>query len=155
MKRMYWIFVIVIVLAIVLVSVWWIRGKNALMEQHELRVGNRTYIVEIADTIPLRTQGLSGRDKLEEGHGMLFVFGSLGEHPFWMKDMKFPLDFVWINGDRVVGTTERVPAPAPSSSILSLPNYHPPEPIDKMLEINAGEVAKWGIQVGDKVEIGN
>ena len=153
MKRMYWFFIVIVIVAVI-VGVWWFRGKNAPMRQGELRVGSNTYKVEIADTIPLRTQGLSGREKLEAGSGVFFIFSAPGKHPFWMKDMHFPLDFVWINGDTVVGTTENVVPSVPSeSSLFSLPLYYSPEPADKVLELNAGEVEKGKIKIGDRVEL--
>lgn len=146
--------IILILIIVVAAGVWWFRGKNVPMRQGELRVGSAAYTVEIADTIPLRSQGLSDRERLEEGHGMLFVFNKPGKHPFWMKGMHFPLDFVWINGDKVVGTTENVSSSVPEeSSLFSLPIYYSPEPEDKVLEINAGEVEKWKIKIGDKVKI--
>ena len=148
---MNWI-VIVIVIVIVGLFTWWWRGKNALMRTAALAVGAHTFTVEVADTIPLRAQGLSGREKLEENHGMLFLFTTAGRHPFWMKGMKFALDFVWMYGDKVVGTTENVPPP--KGSLFSLPIYYPPEEVDMVLEVNAGTVARLGIHEGDVVEWG-
>ncbi len=152
MKRMYWI-LFLIVIVIIGVSVWWWRGTHAPMRTADLSIRGHHYAVEIADTIPLRTQGLSDRPSLETNKGMLFIFPSAQGTPFWMKDMHFSLDFVWINGNMVVGTTVNVPSPGPKTSLLSLPLYYPPSSVDKVLEINAGEVAKWGIQAGDTVEI--
>ncbi len=120
------------------------------MRTATLVVGAHSFAVEVADTFPLRAQGLSGRENLEENHGMLFLFNTAGNHPFWMKDMKFALDFVWINGNKVVGTKENV---SPKGSMLSLPIYYPPEEVDMVLELAAGTVARLGVKVGDGVGV--
>src|SRR5882672_5260542 len=53
-----------------------------------------------ADTDALRTLGLSGHSPLAADEGMLFIFPAPGEYGFWMKDMLFPLDLVWIAADK-------------------------------------------------------
>lgn len=52
---------------------------------------------EIAATPENRTKGLSGRPSLKENEGMLFVFDKPGFYSFWMKDMNFPIDIIWIS----------------------------------------------------------
>ena len=119
----------------------------------QFRVGAHSFDVEIASTAPARAQGLSGRDGLPENGGMLFVFPSAGKYGFWMKDMKFVLDLVWIHGDHVVGVTENV-LPESGRTIFTLTSYYPPEPVERVLEIPAGAVKRYGIAVGDNVRIG-
>ena len=121
---------------------------NANLHIKSLKIGDATFSVEVANTTTTRMRGLSGRNPLKDGEGMLFVFDKPGNYSFWMKDMKFALDFVWIRGDRVVGITENVPPPAPNTSLFSLKNYYPPEDVDKVLELNAGEVKRYGVQAG-------
>ncbi|MBU2052024.1 DUF192 domain-containing protein, partial [Patescibacteria group bacterium] len=86
----------------------------------------------------------SGRQQLAANAGMLFEFNQTGHHPFWMKGMNFPLDFIWISGDEVVAVTEAVP--------VTQMEIKPPQPIDKVLEVNSGFVARYKIKVGDKLE---
>ncbi|MCR4327997.1 MAG: DUF192 domain-containing protein [Patescibacteria group bacterium] len=149
-KQMQWLPIFIFIVAVG-ISIWWWRGKHAPANVAMLAMGSHQIFVEVADTIPLRAQGLSGRDGLQDGHGMLFVYKDAGNYPFWMKDMKFPLDFVWIRENKVVGVTDNVPIP--KGSILSLPVYYPPENIDAMLEIRAGVAAELGIRTGDMVEL--
>jgi uncharacterized membrane protein (UPF0127 family) len=81
--------------------------------------------------------------------GMLFVFSTSQVRTFWMKDMNFPLDFIWINQNQVVKIDENVPAPInkldPPQVILS------DKPVNQVLEVNAGFVSKNHISIGDKV----
>ncbi|MEA2020303.1 MAG: DUF192 domain-containing protein [Patescibacteria group bacterium] len=115
-----------------------------------LRVGNATFEVEIADNPLLTAKGLSGRDVLSEGHGMLFVFSHPRHYPFWMKAMKFPLDFIWIRNKTVVGIDPNVPV---RYGVSSFKTVIPREPVDMVLEINAGEAKKVGIQKGDEIKL--
>lgn len=112
-------------------------------ENKGLMVGKARVKVEVRESQAGRQEGLSGRNSLGEDEGMLFVFEEPGYHKFWMKGMKFDLDFVWINKDQVVEITERVAAPTVLTPVF---------PIDKVLEVNSGWVEKNGVKVGDKVE---
>jgi uncharacterized membrane protein (UPF0127 family) len=71
-------------------------------------------------------------------------------YPFWMKDMKFPIDIIWISGKTIAGFAESV-NPEPEKTIFSLTSYSPPQPVDTVLEINAGLVKQYGFQIGDQV----
>lgn len=120
------------------------------MAQTEIRIGALAIQAEIARTPEERGQGLSGRPSLPQNAGLLFVFSEERTPSFWMLDMRFPLDFIWISADqRVVDLTENVPPPDPGES--DLPRYAPGQPILYVLEVNAGVVQEAGIQVGDTV----
>jgi uncharacterized protein len=116
-----------------------------------LQVGMQQLLVQIADTDFARGQGLSGRERLADNLGMLFDFRNTSQtHPgFWMKEMKFNLDIIWINKGKIIGITPEVPAPKAAAD--SLPNYYPPSPVDMVLEVNAGWSAAHNIKVGDEV----
>jgi uncharacterized membrane protein (UPF0127 family) len=85
---------------------------------------------------------------------MFFTFATGSVQSFWMKDMNFPLDMIWISGNTVVGFAQNVSAPAPGMALWKLPIYASPGNTDKVLEVNAGTVAKYNIRVGDAVTIG-
>ena len=110
------------------------------------KVGSAVFQVEIADTIEKHATGLSGRNELEKGRGMLFVFDQPIIPGFWMKGMKFPLDIVWISNGEVIGLEENLPP----DHTLSPATYSPPKPVDMVLEINAGASEESKINVGDK-----
>ena len=110
------------------------------------KVGSAVFQVEIADTIEKHATGLSGRNELEKGRGMLFVFDQPIIPGFWMKGMKFPLDIVWISNGKVIGLEENLPP----DHTLSPATYSPPKPVDMVLEINAGASEESKINVGDK-----
>ena len=113
-------------------------------------VGDVEFEVEIVHTPAERATGLSGRDSLRPMTGMLFVFESGTASAFWMKDMRFPLDFVWIGEEcEVVDTTLNVPhPPAPDSPLQTFESV---SPAAYTFEVNAGELEALGIQKGDPV----
>lgn len=110
-----------------------------------------TFDVEMATTMVEQSCGLSGRTGLGDNEGMLFVFGTPNTQTFWMKDMQFALDMIWISDNKVVGMTQNIPPPAPGTPLWRLNLYGSPPFVDKVLEVNAGAAAKDNIQVGDIV----
>jgi uncharacterized membrane protein (UPF0127 family) len=114
-------------------------------------VGEHTFTVTVADDPDEREAGLSKKTSLPEDQGMLFVFEKPGNYPFWMKEMQFPLDIIFITDDKVVTIYPNVQPPETESA--SLPLYRPTAPADKVLEINAGLAEQYGIKQGDTVQV--
>jgi uncharacterized membrane protein (UPF0127 family) len=109
---------------------------------------------EVADTAASREQGLSGRKGLSDDEGMLFVFDTPGRYGFWMKDMLFSIDMVWINQDGVVVHLERNVSPDtyfkfnPPATFINGPEAK------YVLELASGASEKYGVYLGTKVKIG-
>ncbi|KKQ76000.1 MAG: hypothetical protein US97_C0027G0004 [Microgenomates group bacterium GW2011_GWF1_38_5] len=119
----------------------------------EIQIGDRTVTAELANTDSLRQKGLSFRENLEADSGMLFIFEKPQTPFFWMKDMNFPLDIIWINENTIIDIDENVPFPEKNTPLNQLPKYTPKEQINYVLEINAGYTDKYGIEAGDVVII--
>lgn len=113
--------------------------------------GGETVVLEVADGAGERTSGLSGRDGLAEGAGMLFVWDEEAAHTLWMKDMRFALDFVWLDVGRRVVQVDRDVQPQPGASDGDLVRYSPPTPVKYAIEVTAGEAARLGVAVGDVI----
>lgn len=107
---------------------------------------------ELVNTDVSRTLGLSGREEIG-ADGMLFVFPKPQIYRFWMKDMKFDLDMIWIENGKVVDITQNVPAPTAQQTESTLPTYSPSQPVTMILEVPAGSVKNWNLQVGDSFEV--
>lgn len=101
-----------------------------------------TYRAEIADTYRTRALGLGGRESLCPTCAMLFLFREPENLAFWMKDMRFPLDIVWLLDDKVVFIERSVSAESDEV-------YRSDTPANRVLEVNAG-VAQ-NLHVGDIV----
>lgn len=121
-------------------------GTKALINGHTIRLS-------LAITGTEKEKGLGYRDSLPSDAGMLFVYQHKDRYGFWMKGMRFPLDFIWIDGTKVVGLSQNIPAPANESS--EPVSVAPKEPVDKVLEVNAGVIESLGIRVGDPVRFTN
>lgn len=106
-------------------------------------------MAEVADTQLLRQQGLSNRPALAESEGMLFLFEEPQEYTFWMKEMEFPIDIVWLRDGEVVDVNANVQV----DTTLPLAEYAPNEPVNQVLEVTAGFADRHGIRVGDRLDI--
>ncbi len=118
-----------------------------------VRIGNADVIAEIVATSADRARGLSGRDALVEGAGMLFVFPQSGVYSFWMKNMKFPIDIIWIEDGRVVDIVERAQAFPAGTPDTFLPVYRPDASARFVLEVPAGFAARHGIIIGAPIQV--
>lgn len=121
-------------------------------ELFSLSIAGALVQVELADTPAQRAKGLSGRAALPENQGLLFVFEKPGLYSFWMKGMRFALDIAWINkAGRIVEVSQNVPAPLADARLVS---YGPSEPVQYVLELNAGWLEKNNVKVGARVDFG-
>ncbi len=117
-----------------------------------VRVGQNWLWVELVNQPDSITQGLSGRTSIGSD-GMLFVFNTHAYTPtFWMKDMLFGLDLVWINENKIVDISANVVPPAPGTPDQLLRTYRPNQPADLVLEVPAGTAATAGWYPGSPFE---
>ena len=105
--------------------------------------------VEVADTVEKRSLRLGKRSGLENGWGMLFVFEKRKQHGFWMKDMQFPLDIIWLDNHRIVHILRNV-QPAKSGIIPLV--MTPPVSGNFVLEIDSGRADELKLQVGQRLK---
>jgi len=117
-----------------------------------LQINDKSIKVEVADTQAKRSKGLAVRQSLAEDEGMLFIFDKVDKHPFWMKGLSFSLDFVWIKDEKIVDILENIPPPREGQKDSELPIYSAKEPINKVLELNAGTVKAMDIKIGDSIK---
>lgn len=111
-------------------------------------INDQAIQVSVADDQAERKQGLSGVTRLNRNEGKLFIFETSDYYGFWMKDMLFPIDILWIDEDlRIVHIEENV---LPSSFPAS---YNSAVPARFVLELNAFFVDTYKIQLGDRVTI--
>ncbi len=119
------------------------------MDWRNIKVSGAALKVELALTTEQQTKGLSGRESLAPGTGMLFKFAQADKYNFWMKDMKFALDFIWVREGKVIQLNADVPPPLkdfPRPEVLPAS-----EPVDAVIEVPAGWIKDKGIKIGDKV----
>lgn len=156
------ILVIIIVVSIVLAAVgftvyrFWpkkneeVKVESPKIEYSQIKIGSAEIKAEVVDNESTRMKGLSGREGLAGGEGMLFVFEKSDIYPFWMKDMKFAIDIIWIKDNRIVDIVESAEPPSTAQKIM---NYTPRAESDLVLETNAGFCEENNVKIGDEVQV--
>jgi len=112
-----------------------------------VRLAGQVVEVDVVATPDEQAKGLSGRSGLMEGYGMLFLFEKPDFYGFWMKDMLFSIDIIWIDKDKKVVHMEKSVSPE------TYPKSFVPSALAKyVLEVPAGFSEKFKVKVGDVVE---
>jgi len=110
-----------------------------------------TIQVKIADEPKEHQTGLADFSSLPLGEGMLFVFDKSASYVFWMKNVEFAIDIIWIDENKkIVDIASNVP-PEPDKGEKELTRYKPKSDAKYVLEINAGISALHNLQIGDQV----
>lgn len=123
-------------------------GCTTVMEPIVIFPNGTIIRIDIADNRFEREKGLAGRESLADSEGLLFLHEELAWQTYWMKGMLIPIDIIWIDGKRVVGFVEHAQPEDPPVTI-----YSSPSPVDKVLEVSAGFVARNGLEIGDILDI--
>jgi uncharacterized protein len=124
-------------------------GSNGF-RQVNVMVNGVVLVADIAATDEQMTRGLSVKDSLDENEAMLFVFDWEAEHTFHMKNMKFPIDIIWIDADKTVVHIEHNLQPC--SFGLFCPTYKPNDDSRYALETVAGFAERHDVVEGTMVE---
>lgn len=128
---------------VIIGGVVWLLYKPVKM----VELGSKHLYAEYAITELAREQGLSGRANLPRDHAMVFVFGHPDSYCFWMKDMRFGLDMLWLDErKRVIMVQHNVqPDTYPQTFCPRKPAYY-------VLEVGAGIARESGVVEGDTVK---
>jgi uncharacterized membrane protein (UPF0127 family) len=138
---------IVLVLLLVIIFVAIFQFSNTKSTQAEVILGGKTFKALVADNDFTRQLGLSGHKPLLDDQAMIFIFSNEGNYGFWMKDMLFPLDIIWIDSNFKITTIEKSLTPETYPKI-----FYPDSPSMYVLEISAGEADKLNLKIGDDVK---
>jgi uncharacterized membrane protein (UPF0127 family) len=117
--------------------------------QINVTVNGVRLVTDIASTGEQRSKGLAVKDDLKENEAMLFVFSKENEYGFWMKDMEFPIDIIWLDSDRKVVHIEHSLEPCGPDSC---PVYEPNAEALYVLETVAGFSEQYDVVRGTLVE---
>ena len=140
-----------IIISLLVILIFEFMGETSHTDYRQLHIGTTQISVEIADDSGEQYQGLSGRSALANDTGMLFIYKQKANSNFWMKDMKFALDFVWIADNEVIQIDANIQPPAtPQAEPVII---YPRARYNMVLEVPAGWVNSNNIKVGDQVEL--
>lgn len=119
------------------------------LEDHsfiDLVVNKHQIKAEIVNTQASRTLGLSGRASLQKDSGLLFIFNEPGFYSFWMKDMKFSIDMIWIDQfGKIVHIEKDISPKTFPKGFVSV------EPAQAVLEVPAGFSDENNVKTGDTI----
>ena len=105
---------------------------------------NHNFKTYIAKDNTEKEKGLSVFNKIRDDESMIFVFDTPSRYSFWMKDMKFPIDIVWLNQEGKINYIASNISPNTYPTMIA-----PPEDSLYVLEFNAGTMKKMKIKIGD------
>ena len=138
-----------ILVIVLLILVGFALYKN---KQNDVKVvcieSKKCFNVESVSTPDKMQLGLGNRDSLNQESGMLFIFPQDVYTGFWMKDMRFPIDLLWIDSTMKVVGIEKNMQPCTESSC---PTFDSKVKIRYVLEINSGLADKLGLKEKDTV----
>ena len=123
-------------------------GSQPSIVQKQLTINDNAINVEVAQTQEELIQGLSGRQSLENNTGMLFIHFDYKIRNYWMNEMRFPLDIIWIKDNKVVNISKNVP---PFTTDNQIGRAGSQLPVNMVLEVSAGLASKYRIKPGDYV----
>ncbi|MDB5181638.1 MAG: hypothetical protein JWP13_401 [Candidatus Saccharibacteria bacterium] len=134
-----------LVVAALLASFWPFQSmstqNNSAKSAYQLRLDGVRYVLETAFTPQQQEKGLGGRERLAESKGMLFWYPREGEQCFWMKDMRFPIDIIWVSANKHVTHLEESLSPSTYPQTFCAQGQY-------VIELDAGEVVKHSLNVG-------
>lgn len=130
-----------------------LEGRPTVQLPFETQQGSHSLTVYLAQTEAEKAQGLMGVRSLPLDHGMLFMYDSMAQPIFWMKNMELSLDFIYLNETgEIVDLLENIP-PCREEKDLNCERYHPQIPSQYVLEVPAGQVKKRHLALKDRFNL--
>ena len=142
-------------LAISVFIFWWSMQAQARLTEKSTRPTASVCAKDVCVTVEVVSQwedmkrGLQGKEGLEDNHGMFFIFNTDDFHRFWMKDMKFTIDMIWIDHQHHIVTITPSCEPCVQEPCGV---YAPSEKSRYVLEVSAGFALKHQLKKGDTLE---
>lgn len=112
-----------------------------------VKISNENLNAEVASTVESRNRGLSGRPCILPNQAMLFVFETPNQYKMWMKDMKFPIDIIWISADHKAVAVERDVKPSTYPDLFA----NRDKPAEYVIEMKANRSSELGINLGTPI----
>lgn len=141
-------FLIVFIIFFLIFSSYIVFSKNDEgYKKIEISVKGENFVGDVSDTNAKRQLGLSFRKSIGDREAMIFIFENNGVRKFWMKDMLFPIDIIWLDQNKRVIHIEKNISPN------TYPKSFGPE-TDSLyvIEFNAGTAEKLSLSIGDIIE---
>ena len=126
---------------------------GALEQLHTRTVvlpGGQEILAEVVSDPADMARGLMFRDSLAPDRGMLFIHNAAGRHPYWMFQVRIPLDIIWLGPDRAIVEISAATPPCRTES-SGCPQYGGNQDAQFVLELAGGMAGKYGLKLGDRI----
>lgn len=153
MKKMFLLFGVFLILVIGMVIAKNYLEGNVFWKTAKATINNNSFKLYVAKSPKDKQIGLSEKKSLPEDYGMIFLFEKPDYYGFWMRNMDFPIDIIYIRNNSIVTIYSDIRPPSSPNGIP--PIFKPKVPADTVLEINAGLSQKYNLKEGDKVIVEN
>jgi len=146
----------VALICVVVLGLMWRQSLDESSQQAHTKSQHQAYLLQegrclqldVADSPQERRDGLSNFDSLADNQGMIFLYEESGTYGFWMKDMSFPIDIIWLDKNNRVVKVKRSAQPA------SFPEtFSPDRPAKKVIETPSGWTEEQNIKTGDQLTL--
>lgn len=126
----------------------WLLSRNVRFFRKQVSINGRKLSALVADSPKKQAVGLMFREKLEQNECMLFIFGRPNRYSIWMRNMRFPIDILWVDEKkRIVDIKEA----APPAKRFEFATYKPRVDAKYVLELKSGFVKKNKITKAAKI----
>lgn len=144
--------ILVIAVVVLVIRNMLLPGLSGMFGQGaKATLGDQTINLEVAKTPEEQQIGLSEHTTLAENQGMIFTYEKPGYYSFWMRDMKFPIDIIFLDGEKIVTVHKNVQPPTDKNA--SLPLYTSEQPANRVLETKAGLAEEYDLKKGDTIDL--
>ena len=144
------LFILLVAAGVVLILYRINRIPTGVYQTQTIKIASQQIEIYVADTPAKKETGLAAFDQISENQGMIFSFDDATVRTFWMKNMKFAIDIIWIRDDKIIGIDENIELET-NKPDNQLTRYSSVEPSDSVIEVNAGWCQRNNIAVGDKI----
>ncbi len=147
-KHIFYIITILFVVGLFIFSFSNMDYKKNRLDMVIFTINGKSISTYIADDKLNREKGLSILDHIGDNEAMLFLFDKSGYYNFWMKDMKFPIDIVWLDKEKRIIYIKKNARPKDYPS-----SYGPNIKSLYVLEFKNGFTDDNHLFVGDKLDL--
>jgi len=138
------------VTALIVVATNLFQGRAPFKPTQKATIAKHSFKVKVAESEGEKEIGLSQTRKMPNNYAMIFPFGKDGYYSFWMRNMKFPIDIIYINNNKIVKIFPNVNPPKNNEPLRV---YVSDNPSDTVLEINGGLSEKYKFKQGDAIAL--
>ncbi len=140
-----WAIATALVLVLLVIALAWANKPSS--QPTSLIVNGKQITLMVSKTPQQLETGLGNRASLPPNEGMLFVFNVPAVQCFWMKDMHFPIDIIWLSSVKQIVYIQGNVSPNTYPE-----SFCPPNSAQYVIELNSGQAHALQLEVGQALK---